>query len=595
MRKEGVKNTGQGHRANQAGQEHSIEVKVTNFRGCRSAKFVMPGNGIALIGGRNAAGKSSIAQAVAAGLTGNPVPLRDVAKSSAGQLVCSGSASGSVWVGTDKITTADAVGGATEIVWPQAKVTTTGAPAWASDYAAGLSCVLKIDSKKRAIVLSEYLGAEPTREDYDRSLKALGLPEDLLNQLWHVIQQSGWDGAHNNCKEKGAKLKGQWEQITGDRYGSKKAESWVPDGWEPHLDGESEESLQEYVNDARQILEAAIAAEAVDDSKRAELEEKANAIIGIKEELAKAADMEAEAKAEAQKARERYNKMSDPTQRKQMECPECGTDLRLNGRTLERAEALSADEVDRLHREWVDARENLEELDCKVAAMTDARKIIESALDDAVKASSVLEELDRKSGAVRAPANDIETARKQVRAEELRLRAWQQKTQADNRHLNISLNAQLVSALAPDGIRQQKLAETLGGANMELKKLSSTSGFGTVQIESDLTASLNGTPYGLLSKSERWRARVIIQLWMASVDGSEAVVIDGADVLADRALRNGLIKVLQTIGIPSLVTMALPEADAPRFGLPDLDTAGVGRSYWIENGELMPRSEAVAA
>ncbi len=594
MRKD-MKNAGQGHKSDQAGQEHNIEVKVTNFRGCRSAKFVMPGNGIALIGGRNAAGKSSIAQAVAAGLTGNPIPVRDVAKAAAGQLVRSGSASGSVWVATDKITTADAVGGSTEIAWPQAKVTTTGAPAWASDYAAGLSCVLKLDSKKRAAVLSEYLGAEPNREDYDRALKPLGLPTDLLNQLWHVIQQSGWDGAHSNCKEKGAKLKGQWEQITGDRYGSKKAENWLPQGWEPHLDGESEESLQEYVNDARQVLEAAIAAEAVDDSKRADLEEKANKIIGIKEELSSAADMEAEAQARAQKARERYNKMSDPTQRSQMVCPECGTDLRLKGGTLERAEALSADEVDRVHREWVDAREELEDLDCKVSAMIDARKIIESELEDAVKASSVLEELNRKAGTVNAPANDIETARKQVRAEEIRLRAWQQKTQADNRHLNISLNAQLVSALAPDGIRQQKLSETLGGANMELKKLSSTSGFGTVQIENDLTASLNGTPYGLLSKSERWRARVVIQLWMASVDGSDAAVIDGADVLADRALRNGLIKMLQTTGIPSLVTMALPEADAPRFGLPDLDTAGAGRSYWIENGELMPRSEAVSS
>ena len=84
--------------------------------------------------------------------------------------------------------------------------------------------------------------------------------------MWQIIEAQGWDGAAKQAKEKGANLKGMWEQITGDRYGSKKAENYIPENWMPDLDGASDESLQADLTDARGVLEGCIASEAVDDA-----------------------------------------------------------------------------------------------------------------------------------------------------------------------------------------------------------------------------------------------------------------------------------------------------------------------------------------
>src|SRR6185369_2144990 len=148
--------------------------------------------------------------------------------------------------------------GQTNIVYPSAKVKTEGVAPYASHFAAGIQSIVTMDDKDRIKILTEYLAAKPTRADLDKQLASLGLPVEVMDQLWKLIETQGWDNAYESIKTKGTKLKGQWEEVTGEKYGSKKGESWIPEGYEPDLMGMAEDTLKAIVTDAQDALEAAI-------------------------------------------------------------------------------------------------------------------------------------------------------------------------------------------------------------------------------------------------------------------------------------------------------------------------------------------------
>ncbi len=557
-----------------------MQISIKNFRGISHAAFNLAK--ITLIGGHNAAGKSSIAQATAALLTGNATPVRGVTKSTSGQLVRSGTAAGAATL-TDGDNT-------TEISWPKAQVKTTGQPPQATEFAAGLSCVLNLNAKDRAAALSAYLQAEPTRDDFNRELKRLDLPDTLMDELWKIIEHNGWDSAHANCKEKGAKLKGQWEQITGENYGSKKADSYIPEGWEPELEGLSEDSLEDALSDARQVLEGCIAVEAIDDAKREELEQRAEDIQAIKEHIEVLTQKISDLDAQRDEAHGVKAKLPPAKWSSHLTCPKCSEPLELYNGELRHAEVIPEAELKKRAEDIGKATSIIDGITSQINDVSGQLADAKADLRKCQEASAELEKMDKQQN---AESGDIDAARTAMQNAESRLKAWKQKTQADNRHMNIQLNAELVKALAPTGIRQVKLAEALGSFNGQLATMSETSGFGVAEIDSDLNASLNGTPYYLLSKSERWRVRVLIQVVMAWIDSSAVVVIDGADILVDGALRNGLFSLLAGVDIPALTTMALRDVDAPRYGLPDLSAVGIGESYWIDNGVLKARADVV--
>ena len=92
-----------------------------------------------------------------------------------------------------------------------------------------------------------------------------------------------------------------------------------------------------------------------------------------------------------------------------------------------------------------------------------------------------------------------------------------------------------------------------------------------------------GRPYGLLSESEGFRSRAVLAIACAKMDGSPVVILDGAEVL-DRDGRNGLIGAIKASGKMALLGMMfMASADVP-----DLAKAGLGESYWIENGVAKP-------
>lgn len=174
-----------------------------------------------------------------------------------------------------------------------------------------------------------------------------------------------------------------------------------------------------------------------------------------------------------------------------------------------------------------------------------------------------------------------------------RLAAWRQKRQADEIQQKIAGNDLVLGILAPDGLRAAKLARVIELFNIaQLGRLSLAAGWNQVAIDAEMTVTYGGRPYPLLSTSEQYRTRAVLQVAMAHLDGSAMVVIDAADVL-DGTSRSGLFAMLEESGLLAIVCMTLTR----REQVPDLETAGFGVSYWLDSGvaqTLNPRAEAAA-
>ena len=572
-----------------------MNAHIQNYRGLASADLDL--SRICLLAGPNEAGKTSASQAVAAALTGDAIPISGVKKTQAGMLVRSGTATGSVELSTDK--------GKTNIQWPSAKVKTEGTAPFASHFATGLHSIVTLDDKERVRILTEYLKATPTRADLDAQLVNLNLPDNLLAQLWQLIETQGWDNAALQVKEKGARLKGQWQQATGEQYGSKKADSWIPEGYDDQLMGQSEDKLAAVVTDARDALEAAIAADAVDDSKRADLEALADLLPGRKIDLlaAEGATVDPGLAHQLTECNGMIKTISDSrdelsaqmkdlptaTQTAGMPCPDCGVVLQIKGSNLTHAAQLSADEITTRQEAITELNSKIISVNSAIAKHMEAAARIKTQIAEAENARTQ-KIVDCKRLVNEATAAAIELAkpvpaaspvsvdscRTTLSSAETALKAYRAKFEADRLHVAIGHNAELLAKISPEGIRGDVLIRALKGFNESIAPICKAAGWRPVTLEADFMPTMGGTLYLLLSESAKFRVRVILQMGMAKLDKSEALVIDAADIL-DKTGRNGLFKALKAIGLPALVTMTIDGKDL----VPDLTKAGIGASYWI--------------
>jgi len=247
-----------------------MKLKIKNYRAIASAEIHL--SPIALVGSQNEGGKTSIAQALASVVLGDTVVVDGVNKSEAGVLVHAGASKAEIEI--------EAEGGMGRVVIPGRYNTKGERPPTATPFALGFSSILNMDAKARAKVLLEYLKAAPTVEDLKAELSEVN--DQAISTIWQSITKLGWDGAHERAVETGKKLKAQWEDRTGERYGSAKVLTWTPQGWSADLASMSQDSLNQAVADAKSMLETAVGQAAVSAEERQRLETLAAGIDVIK-------------------------------------------------------------------------------------------------------------------------------------------------------------------------------------------------------------------------------------------------------------------------------------------------------------------------
>ena len=558
-----------------------MQIRINDFMGCKTAEISV--NHIALLGGRNAQGKSSVCRAVAYALAGQPVPT-GLNKGAAGALIRSGAAKGSVEIKTDDGS------GAVSIAYPKAAISSDGNPPRASIWAAGLKTVAEIPEKERVETLRDLIGAIPTNEDFVAALKENGLDVDkFAAPLWKLIAQDGWDATHKRAQDKGREIKAQWEYASGEKYGEKKAETWLPHNWSAGIEHTSKDSLEAIVTGARADLEQQIADAAVDGERLQALRDKASRIDQLAQEVALSKHAEETAERAHQAAKADLDKMPRGEQRQAVACPHCAGSLYVTGSQIEKAVGmLSVEEIEKQQTAYFEAQNKTKALADAAADARRAHAAAQTAHRDAVKAAADVEAMPQGGNASQA---DIDRAREALRVAEQDLKAWVQKSEADRLHKSVLANQQIIDLLSPEGVRFKVLKRALTKFNAALAEISNLCEWGAVSITPELDVEYNSRSYFFLSESEQFRARVTLQLKIAEMEQAGAVVIDGADVL-DAKGRTGLFAALRELGIPAVVGMTWlvkPET------LPDMAKGSCGQSYWVEAGVVRPLAEVAGA
>lgn len=580
-----------------------MKAKVRGFRGCEEGDVEI--NPIALVAGLNGAGKSSLLQAIAAACTNQPIPFFRSAQPDK-PILLKGEAKmllrGGMEIGTCTITVEDNTGApfASKVEWPELKVSGTG-KVHCSLIAAGLVNPMEMLEADRQRFFSTLLKADPTIDDLR---KAIGEaipeladptdPEELkrarkeapdgktpMDTVVAPVEMNGWDVSWKATKERGAKRKGAWEAKSGETYGSKKAAAWKPKEWRPDLEGVSLEDLGTRATEGQDKVEAAIRSVAMEDGElerlRSASEAEAEAWNGLQEAEGKLKT----AKEALRGAEDARQKIVIPTA---IACPGCGVYLNIavagKSFTVAESDATNA-QIEQAKAEYeaagVTVQTALTAVETAQAVYTKASNAYFSVKDSGAKYQAAKE----KTGSQDA----VDVARdflSGVLRDKAMVEAFEDCTRLAGQ---VAANQKLIDILAPEGLRRQKLQKALAAFNKGfLGSLSSHAGYSTVTIDDELEILYGGRRYFLLSESEKYRVRAVVQIAVALYDKSPLVIFDGADIL-DQEGRNGLFNMMQAAdSLKFLVGMTV----LAKKNVPDLEKAEMGKSYWVAEGTVAP-------
>lgn len=568
----------------------TITATVTALRGCAHAEITIAP--LALVAGINGQGKTSILQGIAAALTGSVLPIEGLTKGTAGLLVHDGDKDGGVVLtGPD---------GVTSITWPACKTSSEGRPLRASTYAVGLQSLVTDNPTTRAATLGQLLKAAPTLEALTASLDGTGID---VKPIWANIEKFGWDRALDDAKETGAKTKGKWESITREKYGSKKAAEWKPAGWSLDLQSMKDESdlgAEAAKTEDRRLAVVRLAN--VNDARVAELRAHGAQKPDLLAAETKAQRAYSDALRDVERLTTERRELGAPADdRDIVACPCCGEDVRVivkanGGYLLEKPPAKRSDAEEAAFQVAYLAASDKITAASQVAnehreTMLRAQRAVAAAIDaeTEAKALEARNAKAREAGSAETGGMTVGQATLAAQKAAARLTAYRQRKEADAYHYQIEANSRLIEVLDPKGLRKTALHDAIEAWNADIADLCAAAGWSAVTVDSDtLAIAYGGRPYGLLSASEQVRCAVTLQVAIALQDGSDALVIDGADILDSKG-RMGLIGgLLPYVGLSAVVGMTLLK----RGSAPDLAAHGIGATYWVEGGVAEPLTPA---
>lgn len=579
-------------------------IHVENFLGARHVS-VATHQPVHLFCGPNAAGKSSVRDAVALALTGD---LGRVGlKKEAAQLVTDGAQSAVCAVSVDGAEYRVAITAA-------GKVHADGTHDTRLAYVLDAQRFAALDPTERRQYLLGLMGVKMDAAAVKARLLARGLPADKVERVAPLLR-AGFDATAKDAKAKATEAKGAWRTVTGETWGSEKGKTWratVP----PYDKGKLAEAEAEIKHADPAIsswnqrigeLQAQVARiDAITAALPKERDAAARAA-AVRTKLATDEATLAEARAELAKLPEPGEPETKPQAAADLRCPCCDAALLLTDGGLFTRPDDSQDGLDMFadqqqpepvtaaadRQRWADAVAMAER------TVANDRRDLQAATDAQARLNALQAELAAMPATLR---QDLEDARReaakigvakqeaQQRLDTLRsLRAQAEaadtKTaQAAGHHADVMAWDAIGDALSPDGIPAEILAEALHPFNDRLTRSADLAQWPRVEVTADMQirTGLHERPYRLLSESERWRCDAMLAEAISHLSGARLLVLDRFDVL-DVPGRQDCLAWLDEIGAAGEVDTALlfGTLKAPPVGLPD--TIGV---HWLEAGAL---------
>lgn len=577
------------------------KLEITNFQGLRHAALDVSAP-VLLVAGHNGAGKSSLLDAISHAFTGKPG--RVAQKQHIGQLITEGAKKGEArveWL--DESGEVQACG----VALPSGK----GSPLADSPFlpfVLDASRFAALDAKDRRRVLFDLTDASASPAEVGKRLEAKGLDLALFEKVKPLLR-SGFPAAVEQAKAYASEARGAWKAITGENYGSDKANGWEPEAPPVIVSEEELESARAELRATAQDLDEA--QQTLGSSKRAhaDAQSRASRITALRETAAladrrrnKLATDEANQDEWSEKVMAAEAAASGEPAHQPLTCPHCqgAVDLQAGQLVPHQPPAKVADP---------EAAKRLEEYrgylaSAQRAVANSQRDLKES--EDAAAQATALEGETAQAPSAEAIANgeqainelrqarDRQQAKVQSLQEAFNAAAQRQDVikQAADFHAEVCAWSALADALSPTGIPAEILADAIGPVNELLQRLSGTAGWSPVQISADIDVTFGGRLYGLLSESERWRCDATIALAIATISGLRLALLDRFDVLDVPARTQQAMKLFQSLAaggeIDTLIvagTLKEPMANTPDWL----------QAVWIDAGQLADQQQQAAA
>lgn len=588
-------------------------IHVENLLGARQIDLPIT-QPIQLVSGLNGAGKSSLRDAISLALTADL--CRVSKKGEAAALLSEGASAARVFVQTSERDYEVAISKAGKITDGAAGIE----PHPALPFVLDAARFARLADTERRGFLFGLLGIETSHKAIGERMARRGLDEQKIAAALPVLR-AGFAAGERHAKEMASQARGAWKAVTGEAYGSQKADGWQPAAVDVAGDPSKKAghacaqiveceaqiaSLQQQIGAARAARQA-YEAEVI---RRERLRDQAKMVDRIRDRL-----KTAEENVEACRAQLAAAGGEDP------KAP--GSYL-LRGLASVTAEFVAvADDVDpeltnRANAHLAEYRKlhgdpNGEPGD--PARADEIRRGLQTAesgaanarrdLAAAEAAAAELAELEKTPLEAPASVGDIEEQLRELAAKRDDWRADERKyrdaagaaerrakqiSDAASHHQDVQQWSAIADALSPDGIQAEMIAEALDPLNRLLSEHAALAQWQPVRIGADMSITAGGREYRLCSESEKWRADALLAVAVAVLSGLRFAVLDRMDVL-DATGREDALYWLSDIAeagqIDSVIVLATLKAAPPAAALP----AHIA-SHWIERGTLVAAATA---
>lgn len=570
-------------------------IYVENFQGLRHANLTLSAP-ITMVCGLNGAGKSSLKEAVGLALG---EAARISLKKDWGKLVTEGEKKAQIIIGHDGV--------ASSITLPNGKADRTDVVGQEYlPYVLNTDAFARLDDKARRALLFALTKSSGKPTVVVEKLVARGADAAKVEMIKPLLL-SGFNAAMEQAKTYTSESRGAWKGLTGEVYGSDKAEGWmvtIPalDEGTPEVSQEDLIQAQaEHANAVEEIgkgdqhLGGLRAKREASDNMAARKTEIEDVFLQLFRRQTKLDTTNTGLEEWKVKITEAQQKLDAHSGESSCDCPGCGVKLKVVGKGIELFKGKTADlnkqAAAKLGLQQANDAYNLllrtqtndlkavaeseqagRDLDAMVATtggiITDA--MIQRVVDAIQDQRNVRDAAAAKVEAMRERIDLIANAEKKAA----------QAAQAAQHHEDVKAWTLIAAALAPDGIPGEILAGALEPINNSLARLSPIAGWPVVSIGADMAITAAGRLYTLLSESERWRCDALIGLAIALASDLRLVVLDRFDVLITEA-RSQLFALLRALAKSGEIETAIicgSLKEKPAKTPPEIN------AVWIEKG-----------
>lgn len=598
-------------------------ITTSNFLGARAVELHLT-KAVALIAGKNGAGKSSIQEAVRMALTGEPV--RVDLKKNYPALLTEGAEAGFADVMTDQ--------SQYSIILPGGKgvhCETAALP-----YVIDAQRFAHLDDNARRQFLFGLCGVKLDGPTVKQRLLDKGCAAAKVEQAAPLLR-AGFDAAAKEAGNKARDAKAGWKTATGgETWGKEKAPKWEPPALEftaekaqellvgvrntIDLDDADIGALQQEIGAARaemtrrqqgeaRRLELKTKADQADRIK-ARLDHDTAELVAWEQKVANCRDAAGIERPDPKSPGEFLLRGLATVTHEFLALTEAFPEVEWPGDLVRRAGA-HLNEFRKLHGDPIghDSAPDPEAA-AKLPEYENALKLMQSAvangqrdLDAANAAQSEYDKVvaDQAEAAPniegkQSKLNEITARRDNFRADERKYLDMARQAagraalveQVAKLHADVIDWIAISDALSPDGIPAELLAEALGPINARLARSGTDAEWPQVTIHDDMRITYGMREYALVSESEKWRTDAMIAEAVSHISGMKLLVLDRFDVL-DMKGREDALYWLDGLAQDGEIDTALVFGTLkaiPAQLLPSIE------GFWIENGTINQLKEA---